>query len=285
MKVPRFAGAGLILLSLVLMFLKDWVSFVVLAIAGIVLLFLPRKLSVESWKDFRSFDTPSFLKCCLVEVVFWLLLFFVLMGSKSLMDSAAASLGDASDLGSLDDVSVLQQNVAAMQKFLWSFVGLFLLTIIVWFLFYTVSRYVIWRIITKKKLLFRKFLLFNLVWWLVWLPLLAIILVGLRPGAVPSLAIAFTLLYAYFTVLVHYSFFKFRKLGLSFGKSIVAGFSRFQRFIIPILYMFAVFVILFQLLRFTSGWVDSLVSFIFIVLFLCWSRLYFAHMIKKYDVV
>lgn len=292
--IPRIIGAICVIIAVLALFTHrfDFKVFL-LGVIGIMLLSLRKKYSETSFDDFASsFKWQTIVVTALYDALFWMLLVFSIqlyqwrLQVKTLQAQASTVITREALL----NPQQLSQNLIATRSFIIFLIVGILLLIIFNLITYTLSRGMIWTNIagkkpTKKFLL--KFLALNSLWWLIWLPMLFIVLISLRQTTLVrgSVALIF-MVAAYFTVILHTLFLNERGLA-SIGHAFGVGMGKLFRFAVPYGYAFIVMIIILvpATLIFTfahvQGKLAQALSMMLVVPWLAWLRVYLYPTIKK----
>jgi len=283
---PRALGLVLLAVAYVSYSLDQVAGLVLLAISGGILLIAPAKKSWESLRDFLQVwkQRRSFVLIFVLDVLFWTIVFGAVLGLGAVLNSFADSASARTDLGgpALESIAKVQGNTAALQEFFAFSALVILLFVLVWFAAHSCSRFMIWSMIVRDRPFWR-FVLLDLLWWLAWLPVVVFMVAGARPEWVPFITLFVMFVYLYVTMFVYGAYFFGARVGESIGQGIVRAFSNAGQFILPIVYLFVFFVVLFQLAQLVPvrGYARHAVTIVGIALFFSWARLYFVQVMRS----
>lgn len=255
-------------------------------------------------KEFTSFkDSFKDINSDFLFIIFYdLVLYAFFIAIPKLWNSFIMSHPLAKESALIQDInSLTAEQIAALNPMFGSFFRAFAVSIIIaaliLFAVYVLTRCLIWCSIEKKKFslsYFKKSLLLNLVW----LPLLliiiallsfvaALLMVAGASSMILSLLLSFIfviifLMFININFLVYHLFTKNNKIFLSIGSSFRLLFSKFKRFIVPLLFM----AVIFSIISFPFGALKSLqeytiVQILLSIVYLAWLRIYIVKLAKK----
>jgi len=292
---PRIAGALCIIIAILAYFAGrfDFKIFL-LGVAGIVLASINTKYAQSSFDDFiGTFKRwQTIVITALYDAIFWLLLVFSAqfyqwkVQAKMLQTQASTMLTQAG----LADAAQLSQNVTSLRSFLTVIIAGIVVLILFNLITYTISRGLIWTNIAEKKITKKfllKFLGLNSLWWLIWIPIIFIILITLKlSGALKGSFTLVMTIAAFFTPILHTLYMNGRGLR-SIGQAFGLGFSKLFKFAVP--YCFAYIVLVIILVPTTiifSLWpvrqpTMQAISMMIAVPWMAWLRIYLYPVIKK----
>ena len=293
--IPRIIGALCIVIAVLAYFtgrLNFWAFLV--GVIGIMLVSVKTKYSQECFDDFiSSFKRwTTILVTALYDAIFFMLLKFSgdfyqwRVQVKTLQTQAGTVLTQ----NAFANPETLSQNVSSLHSFIIFLIVSVLLFLAFNFITYVVSRTIIWTTIAEKKPTRKFFLRFaglNAIWWVIWLPIIFIMLISLQKSPVLKAGFVFILLIAAFFTLILDVLFVTGKGYSSIGHAFAIGISKLFRFAVPygfaFIFAFVVMVIatlLFSLLN-VQGKLTVAASMIISVPFLAWLRVYMYQTIKK----
>lgn len=258
----------------------------------------------------KSFNLTKFLYIVVINLVASFILFLSWKGFEKVLVSLGQEVQDL-NLESLQNLEFAQSaNVNAslhsVVSRLYFYMFILILTLLV---LWVVSQLTNWLIIRKSHLFrqgfarinfaYLKFLLFNLLWFVIWLlPLLfAFGLVyqtamnaELYPVSRFILLLMAFLIFAFFfyiTLIAYYYFSEDYKIGKSLGKAFSIGFGKIYYFIVPAIISFLI-MMLMGLVSMPFGLFlpDSVFTWLTYVIYLAhsaWMCLFFARILAKLD--
>ncbi|MBI5064705.1 hypothetical protein HZA97_00585 [Candidatus Woesearchaeota archaeon] len=147
-------------------------------------------------------------------------------------------------------------------------------TIIVFFLIYTISRTLIWKLLTNKKINMKSFLEFakyNLVWWIFWIIPAVIVLFGVRIELKNLGLIFFLTIYSHFSGTLHYGISQEKKIMNTFAR---LSLEKFQYLLTPYALFFVIYTALTQITRIMPVEYASITNVIFFLITISWLRVY-----------
>lgn len=276
--IPRALGVVVLGLAVFAFSTDQLAGMVVLAIMGLVLLLIPKRVSDRAFGEFLSVGKRlrALVLTIVIDGAYWLLFLVFAKGVGALMQSALVRAEAGTDL-SLASAEIIQQNIAVVREVMWIAVGLMLVFLVGWFFIYVGSRYLVWSVIMKKDVPFWRFSLLNLVWWVVAAIPLLFIVFGLKAEAVRFATVLLVLVYLYFTLFVHFAFFRKPRVGESLGKAIVAACASVRHLGMFFVYVLVVFMAVFPLARFLPPAWGAWASFVLVIPFVAWLRLFMVH--------
>jgi hypothetical protein len=287
---PRIIGTILIIIA-ALSYFTGAQGAIGLGIAGIILIIAPKKHAQSMFDMLVSTFTKwkTIIITALYDALYWLLLFGAVyfLQWQLQIKALAAQSNNLITKEAIADPELVTQSASTLQGFVYALIIGGLLAILFSLLIYSISRALIWTTITKQKLnkkFFLKFLTLNSLWWLIWLPVFAIIAVGTQasPDAKGSLVVIL-LLASYFTPILHTLYMQKHLIGYSIGNGIAWGIAKVHRLIVPYTFAFVIYVIAYQLFRIArdTAYVKP-ASMLFVVLFIAWLRIYLYGIIKDF---
>lgn len=262
-----------------------------IGLAGLILLIAPTKhgrkmldVFVETFSKWKVIIITA-----LYDALYYLLTFgaayfyYWRLQTKSLVLGAQGLLSREAAV----NPELSAQAAGSMQSVFFFIIIGGILLVIFSLLIYVVSRGMIWTTITKQKpnkKFFKKFLALNSLWWLIWLPILAVISIGLKDSPYSGAGIRVILVVAaYFTVIVHTLYMQKHLIGYSISNGLGWGIGKVHRLIVPYTFAFVLFIIIYQVFKlFQNTAAIKPVSMIFIVLFVAWLRIYLYEIIKEF---
>ena len=251
---------------------------IALGVAGLVLLFAPKKHSKKMFDLFvGSFSrVKTIIITALYDAVYWLLVFGAVYFFNWRLSVRTTTLPDISRQ-TLMNPALTGQSVTGIKSLVTFLYGGMTIVLLFCFVLYVLSRGLIWTTIAKQKpskKFFKKFFGLNAIWWLIWIiPFLVFTTVAGDQAA--GIFVLLFLFASYFTVIIHTLYTRRLEIGSSLGNGLGWGISKLHRLLVPYTYAFIVYVILYQGFRLAQG--TSLltpVSMLFVVLYLAWLRAY-----------
>ncbi|MBW3018916.1 hypothetical protein KY329_01895 [Candidatus Woesearchaeota archaeon] len=268
-KIPRIIGAVLIAFAALAIYMGSTVA-IFFVLAGLILLLAKSKPSEQNFKLFKSSFKSSIFVCALVDTLNLVGFFGILLGAAKYLEKSAALALESTDVTALESALAVKQNLAAAQSFFTSLIIVVIISAIVFFVLYAITRFIIWKLMGYRRPVW-KFLLLNLIWWVIWLPIFALVFMGTRPEVAPYLFAIVLFFYLYLTFFVHYSYFNRLKIVKD---TLQSAFS--NKFLVPLAYAFTLFVVASQAVR-----VHLVAGAIVLMVWLCWARYYFSIVVKK----
>lgn len=251
----------------------------------------------------KSFAKKEIGYVFLVDILFWVVVFLVVMGSLGYVNIKAAQLGGGASLESLNS-KILSMSQEEMQSFSSQLKGLALqLAGIVVFLIafclllFSYSRFYIWKLLVKGKEKYWKWNVLNLI-LLIFLVAYSFLAAAVRGGllyvldlpykvgiiASPLIIIFFSLIFVDFLFLNYYHFSKGYKVWRTLEKAFSDIRRRFKLLSICYGYQWLTFLVISLVLvgavRFLPEDIFSYVNLVVLLLFLAWSRVFFVDLIK-----
>jgi hypothetical protein len=268
--IPRIIGVILLAIAGFTIYLKS-TSAILFLLAGLILLLTKKKTAELNFKLFKqSFDSKAIVTA-LIEAVNLVGFFGILLAVSKFLEKSAIAAMAGTDFAALASALAMKQNVAAAESFFTSLLITTIAAVIAYLLLYTITRYFIWKILAKKQN-FWKFLLVNLIWWVIWLPIIVLVFIGTRPEVAPYLFIIMTFAYIYLTFFIHYAYFTKQKI---IQTTLHNAFS--NKYLVPLAYAFTLFIVASQALR-----LHLATGAILLMVWLCWARYYFFVVSKKH---
>ena len=193
-----------------------------LILAGIVLLFTLKESKRKLELFLKSFKTDKkLLLTAVIDLIYWAVFFVLLTGAKSFLEKRTRLLALNKAIG--PSFAAVQQNLAIAKQIIMFVIGLILAVAILVLIFYSISRYFIWAILSEKKLSKKKLLKFfflNLLWSLLWAPISIFLLVGVKQNLLVPALIVMVLFYMYMTTRLHQAMLKTSSIRKSFSEGI-----------------------------------------------------------------
>ncbi len=287
---PRLIAIALIAIAILTYYLGKEGA-ITLGIVGIILIIAPTKHAQEMFdKYFETMKNwKTFVITALYEALHWLFIFGAVyfLQWRVMTKMAIAQAQSSLTQEGMQNPVLASQTANALEGFVYFIFISAALALLFGFIVYVISRALIWTTITQQKIN-KKFLIkftgLNACWWLVWLPLFALLMIGMSKQPYSKEAITVMLfIAAYFSPITHTLYMKTHKIGYSIGNGIAWGIARVHRFIVPYSYAFVTYVILYQLYRLaqTTSWIKP-VSIVFVILFIAWLRIYIYEIVKEF---
>lgn len=288
--IPRIIGIITIIASAIAYYFQ-LSGTIISGIMGLVLIIAPAKHSQEMLhlclKTFTKWKTLTLT--ALYDAIHWSLIF----GAVALFVKwEALKAASAQATATLTREAILKPELAAqtanaLQGFLTYTLIAGILLLIICLIIYTISRGLIWARIAKIKLtkkFFLKLLVLNSLWWLIWLPIYALIAIGAaRTNGAKEAFVVLFILGIYATPILHALFTKKQRIGYSLGHGIAYSITKIHKLIIPYTYAFLINIIAYQPLRLiqnTSAFKPA--AILFVVLYFAWLRMYLYEIIKQF---
>lgn len=290
--IPRIIGIVLVVIAALVYYTGQQGSFG-LAIAGILLIIAPTKhaqamfdLFIQTFQNWKTIIITA-----LYDAIYWLLVFgtvYFLKWKVELKVAATQAMATLSKEELLKSAAATSQTANALESFVYFIFTSAALAFIFCFIIYALSRSLIWTTIANQKIN-KKFILkftgLNALWWLIWLPLFLIVIIGSKdsPTTTKQTVTLLLLVATHFTPIVHTLYMKKHLIGHSIGNGIGWGIAKIHRFIIPYAYIFVTYVILYQVYRLAENtpWINP-ASMLFVVLFIAWVRTYVYEIVKEF---
>ena len=283
--VPIITGIIAAIAGILLIIFLQRFFFAILTLAGIVLIF-PVKDYIKKFKLFlKSFKiNKPFILTLLIDALYWIAFFILATAGKMLIESKVKELTLSKVTGA--SFEVLQQNLAMAQQMLLYMFLIFLGLIVVNLMIYTIAKYPIWAILTKKKLnkkSFFKFFALNVLWWLLWVPLSLLLITGVKPTTIIPIVIGLISLYIYMTTKLHYTMLKTDSIKKSFAKA-MESLALIPKFLPVIACAVIVYFILLGIIWIISQftvpgmWLHA----ILFVLYIVWLRIFLKTFIEEF---
>jgi len=289
---PRIIGIILIIIAALTYFTGKQGTFG-LALAGILLIIAPAKHTQEMLDLFiKTFiNWKTIIITALYDAIYWLFVFGSAYFLKWRVDVKVATTQAQATLSKealMQSAAAASQTAAALQSFVYFIFISAAAALVFSFVIYAISRSFIWTTIAKQKInkkFVLKFVGLNALWWLIWLPIFLIALIGSKESpetTKQAIGLLLTLSF-YFTPIVHTLYMKKHLIGHSLGNGIAWGIAKIHRFIIPYTYIFIAYVILYQVYRIAENtpWIKP-ASILFVVLFIAWVRTYVYEIVKEF---
>ena len=289
---PRIIGVILLIIAILARYAGQQGS-IGLAAAGILLLIAPSKHAQTMFDRFiQTFQNwKTIIITALYDAVYWLLIFGAVYFLKWRVELKVAATQASASISreALANPDLTHQTANALQNFVYYLFTSAVITLVFAFVIYTLSRSLIWTTISKQKInkkFVLKFTALNAFWWLIWLPVFLIFLIGSKESPATTkqaIGLLLTLVF-YFTPIVHTLYMKKRLIGHALGNGIAWGIAKIHRFIIPYTFIFIAYVILYQLYRIAENtpWIKP-ASILFVVLFIAWVRTYVYEIVKEFN--
>ena len=223
----------------------------------------------------------------LYDLLFWLSIFFSLAFVGKVLQSKSLELAgfDFENLLGLPQ-SELNALLSSLKGFLYSLLGAIILFILVLFLAICIFKGMIWLTVARKKIklgFIMRFIVLNLVWFLLWIiPTIIIILLMRKNLIAPFLTIVMLLLW-HFTNLLYIIFLDKEKIS-AIKKAFSIGIKKIYLFAVPYLVLLLVFIIIsfvFSPLSYLPENLSAVISAIGILIYTAWIRIYIYLIVKN----
>ncbi len=283
-KINSIIGLIMIIIGIYISYTTKWYFFLTISLAGII--FIISKNKKINFKIFLTSLKPTKrnLIILLIEAVFWLIVFLILQGAMMLVQSKTAILGNfAMTQQGLD---ALQGNLSTAQEVVRYVVFLFLAFIFITLIVYSKTRYLIWSLMTKKKITMKgmfRFFWLNFLWWLIWVTITILILAGgLTSTTIPFLLLVL-LLYIFLTAKLHYEMMKTNSIKKSFSSAFEV-LSKATKYFDAFAYvmLFIVIIVLISMLLSLMKISPNIISGVLLIIFIAWIKIYFKEYIQKF---
>jgi len=223
----------------------------------------------------------------LIDFVFVSLIVLSIMGWNSIMIKKMGSI-DPTLLENPEGMSA-EQAAQAAELVKGQFAGLVLWTIAIAlssFLLMVLFKGWIWNIVMKKRTtlnFFGKFLLLNLLWYILWLVPSIIIVSSLKETAAKVFFLIAFALCVFFTAILYVFFIKSNLVFDSVKNAFSIGFGRISVFIAPILFI-ALTVVIISIVTIPMKYiplkVSAAISIVILFVYTAWIRFYFADVVE-----
>ena len=280
--LPIIVGILSIIIGVVLTITSKSYLFIILVLAGLILL-IPVKNHAKKFKLFLKsfkFDKKVWL-ILLLEAFYWIVFFLLLKGAQNLIETKTKALTLA------QFAAGTMESFVAVKQVLYFILLVIIMLILLILIFYTLSRYPIWALLLRKKFnrkSFLKFFLLNLLWWLLWIPLAFILITGLKGTLIKNVTIMLIVLYIFMTTKLHYTMLKTNSIKKSYANGI--GFlTLIPKFLQPAACAALVYFILLGILWVVSKFITTpgiLLHAILFILFIVWLRYYLKSYIEDF---
>lgn len=283
--MPRIIGILLIIFAVIAYRLQQTPQAVILVIAAIILLLSPNKNAKQCFRELiESFKLKKeFAVIMFIDAMFWVVLVLLGMGLYAFLKKTAEELGIVQLT-----TGITPELLASYNDIISSFFTKSIIAIIIFFLLlivaYAVSRALIWLELLNKQRHMQfliRFGLINLVWCALWLLLTGFLLVSVRSAAGAYSLIGIMLLYTHLTTILHYSYTKKRAFGIAFKDAFGTGIGSITGFAQQYCYIFIIYILLSQILRFATGKMLLVVSFLLLFVFMAWYRIYMRNVLRR----
>ncbi len=236
------------------------------------------KLYAESVKNLNK----KFLITILLDFALFALLYYIVMSFFNLLLSLSQNIPQFNT--NLIDVPIEQiyQQTSIASQFVYKAIFLYIFYILLIVLIYTIFKGIIWSIILKKKLkltYFYKFYTLNLIW----LGTIIILFILIQPTS-PTIVLPLLLIITYLTLIINITFTLkekvFRTLAESF-KTSITKLPKYLPTLILIIITFILLSIVSLIFKNASQLIQVIISIIFLLVFMAWSRNYFTLIYKQ----
>jgi len=237
-------------------------------------------------KSFKDFD-KRIIFIVLYDLIFYSVFFicFLIFGKFLQKKAVILSTLPMEKLMELPE-SELNTILTQLQGFILTLVIGFLLIALIIFIAMCVFKLLIWLKTAKKefKLAYlKKFILLNILWFLLWLiPIIIIFLFIKRELIAPLLLIIF-ILAVYFTNILYILFTEKRDIS-TIKNTFKLGFKKIYLFIIPYIIITILLLVTFQLYwlyKFTPQNIQSIITLIIILIYAAWARIYLYNVVSS----
>lgn len=237
-------------------------------------------------ESFKKLDV-RLLYSILYDVIGYVLIGGCIKVYQTVLYKLLYKLPDISSLQSIDPSNPQIAQVLASLKIVFSQLAIYTLLLgAAVFLIWVFFKGIIWSAVLKKSVdfkFYRKFLLVNLLWGLIWFFVLILSFIFVKQNVLAYLAIIFFMLLIYLTCILYYNSVKEKKIKRIFNETFRIGLKRIYYFIIPAVVMFLVFFILMQSYWFFIRLSDVVQAVIFIIIgivFVAWTRFYVSNIVE-----
>ena len=198
--------------------------------------------------------------------------------------------------------SSLNATYAVMQKFYLSMIGYSLLLIIFLLVIWSLSRYLIWLNITKKKFNIKTFLKFipaNTLWVMIisiplvimFIPFYNYVQIYGQSTQLPTgldilryILLSTILILFYFTNMMHLAFIRKEKIFSPLWKGFKVGvLNAFPSFVIYLALLVLLYIVDFLIQFLNIGTVGKVLSFLLLLLSFSWIKIFYNSSMKKLD--
>jgi tryptophan-rich sensory protein len=255
-----------------------------LVIAGLLLLAAPNNYAKKNLKMFiETFKLKQeFAWAMVYDAGFWVVTVALGLALWKILNAIAGPLMTI-PIGSLNPESIGDYNSIISAFFTKAVIAL----VIIWLLIaiaYGISRGLIWLKLLEKPLhmpFFFRFGLINIFWFTAIMVLFILIAAGLKTISAAGVVIVLFLAYTHITTVMHYSYVKNRAFAKAISEAFGTGIGKILAFIHPYCYIFMVYVLVIQLLRFTSGKMMLVAAFLIYFVFMAWYRIYMRNILRR----
>ncbi len=222
------------------------------------------KKSLKKYKEF--------LLILILEVLFFSLAYFLLNYTLKLFQKITlAKLGQGPE--GIDP--------SAISSYIINIDILVLCSVVIFFLIYTLSRALIWRLLVNKRLNLKcllNFAKYNLVWWLFWLIPAVIVFFGVRVELKNLGLIFFLSIYSHFSGTLHYSIAQEKKIMNTFAR---LSLEKFHHLLTPYAIFLIIYTALTQITILVPAGYESITNVIIFLAILNWLRVYLSTAFEK----
>lgn len=282
--IPRIIGIALLVIAFLTYKNRGIVQSVLLALAGLVLILSNNEKSAKNWKMFVDSLKlkKEFAIIMLFDVLFWTVVAVLSLVLWGFLKSTAENLGLVQLTPQTTITAIAGYNEIIRGFFTEAAVAL----IVFWLLLviaYSFSRGLIWLTLLGRntKQFFKRFYLLNLGWYTIWV-LIILFLMGTQKQAVGAVIfVVLLILYTHLTTILHYSYTKTPEAGKAVGDAFSIGFGRLGLFVQPYVYLFIVYIILYQIQRLAPQNNTLVITFLVFLAYMAWYRTYFRNILRE----
>jgi hypothetical protein len=284
--IPRILGIILIILAVIIYRMQQPVQSALLAIAGIILLLAPKKSAKENLNALiASFKLKKeFAVIMFIDAVLAIACALLSVGLYRVITSNAEKLR-AIPLGPSMDAANLASYNGIISSFFTASLAALIIFYVVMLAVYTIARGLIWLVLLDKPVRFpflARFGLVNLLWCTLWVIAAGFFLAVIKsPLAVAVIFILMILAYTHLTTILHYAYTKKREFATAFKDAFGTGIGSITKFALQYCYVFIVYVLLSQILRFATGKMLLVAAFLLFFAFMAWYRIYMRNTLRK----
>lgn len=263
-----------------------------ISVISAVIFFSPKEYTNKQFDLFiQSLKlNKNYLLVVLFDTLFFFTVFVCGYGISYVLSSKTAIVAQAIELyknanspDSLDKMSSL------LNLFWFYFASALFIFSLISLAGYSVFKSLGWSVILNKsftKNLFKKFLIGNTFWWLVWIFPAFIFIFALKPEFTAYVYLIMFFLYFHTTTIVHFFLTKTLEIKSSIANAFSFGFGSIHHFIIPYSFAFIIYFILLQPFSYVTFMYSSvkqisIASFVFVIFYMAWFKIYLAGVIGE----